>query len=56
MRVEREVHELINEFGIVLVPRLEELELPTREVGLDGASLIKFGRAPTIEAILMYKP
>jgi len=31
-----EVNELLDEFGIVLVPRVEELQLPTREVRLDA--------------------
>ena len=44
MRGKREVHELLNELGIVLVPRVEELELPAGEVRLDAFDTRELGR------------
>ena len=40
----REVHELLNELGIVLIPRVKELELPARVMRLDAFDASELGR------------
>ena len=44
MRGKREVEELIDQLRIILVPRVEELQLPVRVVRLDRLDACEFGR------------
>ena len=51
MSRKREVDELLDEFGVLLVPRVEKLQLPTREVRLDAFDAGELGRVVPDELV-----